>query len=105
MDNVKVDFSSFVVSLATGAAGALSEVEKLRTGKATTESGEQKEVSPEEAKQQSEAALNAARHLIDTMAMLEEKTKGNLSEAELQVLQGSLANLRIQFVKLATPVN
>ena len=105
MENVKIDFTSFVVSLATGAAGALNEVEVLRSGKTTGADGEQKDVSPEEAKQQSATALEAARHLIDSMAMLEEKTKGNLTEAELQVLKGSLANLRIAFVKLATPVN
>ena len=73
MENVKIDFTSFVVSLATGAAGALNEVEVLRSGKTTGADGEQKDVSPEEAKQQSATALEAARHLIDTMALLEEK--------------------------------
>jgi len=105
MEDLKVDFSSFVVSLATGAAGALNEVETLRSGKKTGEDGVQQDVSPEEAKTQSEAALNAARHLIDTLAMFEEKTKGNLTDAEQQVLHGSLANLRIAFVKVATPTN
>jgi len=105
MENVNIDFSSFVLSLATGAASALSEAETLKSGKATAEDGTKKDIPPEEAKKQSDAALNAARHLIDTLAMLEEKTKGNVSDAERLVLQGSLTNLRIQYVKLATPGN
>jgi hypothetical protein len=96
---MNVDFSTFVVSVASGAASALNEIETLKDGKMTGPDGEQRELSPEEAKQQSEMALNAARQLIDTLAMLEEKTKGNLTDAEQQVLQGSLANLRIAFVK------
>jgi hypothetical protein len=105
MTDPRVDFSSFVVSLATGAAGALDELAALESGKMTGPDGEQKDVSPEEAKQHKDAALIAARQLIDTLAMLEEKTTGNLSDAEQQVLRGSLANLRIRFVKVATPAN
>ncbi len=42
---------------------------------------------------------NLARHLIDTLAMLEEKTRGNLSPEESQQLQNALYQLRLAFVE------
>jgi len=39
-----------------------------------------------------------AKHFIDTLAMLEEKTKGNLSEEETELLGGTLHQLRMIFV-------
>lgn len=38
-----------------------------------------------------------ARHLIDTIAMLEEKTRGNLDTAEAELLSRSLTALRIEY--------
>jgi len=45
-----------------------------------------------------ERDLPAARFLIDTLAMLEEKTRGNRTPEEDEYLAGVLANLRMAFV-------
>ena len=42
--------------------------------------------------------LETARHLIDVLAMLEAKTKGNLEEAETKLLQSLIYDLRVAFV-------
>jgi hypothetical protein len=42
--------------------------------------------------------LEAARHWIDMLGMLEQKTRGNLNEEEAGVLENVLAYLRMQFV-------
>jgi hypothetical protein len=42
--------------------------------------------------------LEVARHFIDTLSMLEEKTKGNLTAEEEQMLGGALHQLRMAFV-------
>jgi len=41
-----------------------------------------------------------ARHTIDLMAMLEEKTRGNLSTEEKRLLENSLTELRFRYVQL-----
>ena len=45
--------------------------------------------------------LAAAKHQIDLMAVLDEKTKGNLAEEEKRALDGVLYELRLQYVQLA----
>jgi len=42
--------------------------------------------------------LPAARFLIDTIAMLEEKTRGNRTPEEDSYVQGVLGNLRVAYV-------
>ena len=42
--------------------------------------------------------LEAARHWIDLIGMLDEKTRGNLTAEEAGVLENVLAYLRMQFV-------
>jgi hypothetical protein len=42
--------------------------------------------------------IEAARHLIDTIAMLQEKTTGNLTAEETALLESMLSELRMQFV-------
>ena len=42
-----------------------------------------------------------AKHFIDTLAMLQEKTKGNLTEEESAHLRDALHQLRMAFVSLA----
>lgn len=39
-----------------------------------------------------------AKHFIDLLGVLEEKTKGNLEDHEKQMLSGMLHNLRMTFV-------
>ena len=45
--------------------------------------------------------LGAARHMIDMLGMLEEKTRGNLDPAEAELMDGVLADLRMQFVAVS----
>ncbi len=46
-----------------------------------------------------EINLDYARMFIDQLEMLQEKTRGNLSNEETQVLNGVLADLRLAFVQ------
>ncbi|RLB13579.1 MAG: DUF1844 domain-containing protein [Deltaproteobacteria bacterium] len=43
--------------------------------------------------------LQLARFTIDLLAVLEEKTKGNLEEEEKKTLENVLADLRLQYIK------
>lgn len=44
--------------------------------------------------------LPLARHNIDLLEVIEEKTRGNLDDAERQLLEGVLYELRMSFVKV-----
>jgi hypothetical protein len=48
--------------------------------------------------------LQLARHSIDLMAVLLEKTKGNLSLEEHRLLENSLTELRFRFVQVSDEV-
>jgi hypothetical protein len=54
-----------------------------------------------EEKDQEEPNLDLARHFIDTLAMLQEKTRGNLSLEEKRLLENSVTELRFRFVQAA----
>ena len=43
--------------------------------------------------------LKLAGHHVDMLGILEEKTKGNLTEAEAAMLENSLHQLRMAFVQ------
>jgi len=45
--------------------------------------------------------LPAARHVIDLLAMLSEKTRGNLSMEEQRLIENSLTELRFRFVQVS----
>jgi hypothetical protein len=45
--------------------------------------------------------LQTARHSIDLMAMLLDKTKGNLTLEERRLLENSLTELRFRFVQIS----
>jgi hypothetical protein len=45
--------------------------------------------------------LPAARHAIDMLAMLGEKTRGNLSLEEQRLVENSLTELRFRFVQIS----
>lgn len=45
-----------------------------------------------------EPNLNAARHTIDMLAMLQEKSKGNLSLEEQRLLDNSVTELRFRYL-------
>jgi hypothetical protein len=48
--------------------------------------------------------LELARHTIDLMGMLHEKTKGNLSLEEQRMLENSLTELRFRYVQVSDEV-
>jgi hypothetical protein len=48
--------------------------------------------------------LPAARHAIDMLAMLGEKTRGNLSLEEQRLVENSLTELRFRFVQISESV-
>src|SRR5258705_2007492 len=79
-------FASFLMSIASNAAASLGMMEHPVTRKR-------------------EVDLELGKHWIDVLGMLEKKTRGNLVPQEQQILEGLLADLRMQFVSLsnATP--
>jgi hypothetical protein len=58
-----------------------------------------------EEEEQPEPNLPLARHSIDLLAMLSEKTKGNLSPEEQRLLENGLTELRFRYVQVAEDVN
>jgi hypothetical protein len=52
-----------------------------------------------EEKDQPEPDLLAARHAIDLLAMLQEKTRGNLTLEEQRMLENTLTELRFRYVQ------
>jgi hypothetical protein len=48
-----------------------------------------------------ELNLPAARHTIDMLAMIAEKTKGNLNLDEQRLVENSLTELRFRFVQVS----
>ena len=77
----RIDFSTFVLSLAASAM--------VQLGLAPGLEGEKRE-SPD---------LAMARHTIDTIEMLVEKTRGNLDSDEERLLQSVLYEVRMSFVR------
>lgn len=75
----QVDFSTHVLSLASTALIAL--------GKLAAPDGQTQPID-----------LETAHHLVDVLAMLEQKTKGNLEEAETKLLQSLIYDLRVAYV-------
>ena len=74
-------FANFMMSIASNAASSLGMMEHPVTGKR-------------------EVDLELGKHWIDILGMLQQKTRGNLLAQEQQVLEGLLADLRMQFVSL-----
>ena len=78
-----VTFVGFVLSLAHTAAVHFGDVPDPVTG--TT----------------SEPNLGAAQQMIEILALLEEKTRGNLSPEERQLLEQIVYELRMRFVEIS----
>ena len=49
--------------------------------------------------------LDIARHTIDLLAVLQEKTKGNLSLEEQRLLENTLTELRFRYVQAVGDIN
>jgi hypothetical protein len=54
-----------------------------------------------EGQKDKEPDLELAKYNIDMLETIEEKTKGNLTEEEKKMLENTLAQVRIAYVKLA----
>src|SRR5579875_2835594 len=54
-----------------------------------------------EGEEKQEPNLPFAKHSIDLLAMLQEKTKGNLSTEEQRLLENGLTELRFRYVQIA----
>ena len=74
-------FASFMMSIASNAASSLGMMEHPVTGKRDVD-------------------LELGKHWIDILGMLQKKTRGNLLPQEQQILEGLLADLRMQYVSL-----
>lgn len=95
-----VQFAAFAASVAATAVATLNHVEGLlQPGGEPAKEGEAAP-SPEEKAQQLEHGLATASQLIDTLAMLQEKTQGNLTDDERQLLESSLTDLRVAYVRI-----
>ncbi len=77
----EVTFTAFVMSLNSSALYHLGEISDPATGK--------KETDPV-----------LAKHTIDTLDLLEKKTKGNLTEDEFKILQDVVYDLKMRYLKL-----
>ncbi len=75
-----VDFHTFILSLGSSALLHLGELEHPEAGDARQD-------------------LSLAKHTIDILAMLDEKTKGNLSPAEEKLMESLLFDLRLRYVE------
>lgn len=73
-------FSVFLSSLSMQAMIAMGRLENPLTGKA-------------------EKSLEQARFLVDTLGIIKEKTKGNLTADEEKLLEEALFNLRMMYVE------
>lgn len=74
-----VTFTSFVTSLGLQTLIALGEIDSPVSGK-------------------KEENIAQAKFLIDTLDMISQKTKNNLTEQETEMLEGFLYELRMKFV-------
>ncbi|HJZ79833.1 MAG TPA: DUF1844 domain-containing protein, partial [Pyrinomonadaceae bacterium] len=72
-------FLSLIMSLASNAAASLGMMPHPVTGETGVD-------------------LQTAKHWIDILGMLEQKTQGNLDEQEALMLENLLADLRMQYV-------
>ena len=76
----EINFSSLILSLSSTAFLHFGEIPDPGTGEKRKD-------------------LALAKHAIDTIAMLKEKTEGNLTEEEKQFIENILTDLRWHFVK------
>ena len=77
------DFSFLVTSLAMQVLMSFGDLASPVTGKA-------------------EVDLERAKHSIDTLGVLEQKTKGNLSQEEERLLQTTLYDLRVRYIAMSS---
>ena len=77
---LEINFSAFVLSLSTQALAHLGEI-------------------PDPIGKQVATDLPAAKHMIDILGILKDKTKGNLDKTEAGLLDSILYDLRLRYVE------
>ena len=80
-----LNFTAFVLSLASTAAIHLGDLPDPQSG------------------QPASLNLEGAAQMIEILALLEQKTRGNLSAEERQVLEQVLYELRVRFLEVSKP--
>ncbi len=78
----EVNFNSLIFSLSSSALLNMGDIAEPQTGERKKD-------------------LPMAKYSIDIISMLQEKTKGNLTEEEHKFLDSILADLRLRYVKAA----
>src|SRR5881397_3986297 len=78
-------FIEFVMMHAQNAALFLGQIPNPKTG-------------------EGEVNLEVAKMFIDQLAMIQEKTRGNLTNEEMAVLRNTLSNLQMAFVEVSRQV-
>src|SRR5262245_1939273 len=86
-DQSGISFAAFVLSLAHTAAVHFGDVPDPSTGERAT------------------ANLAAAQQMIDILSLLEEKTRGNLTAEERQLVEQILYELRMRYVEATTGIS
>ena len=81
-----IDFSTFVFSLATGALINLG-------------------LAPDPVTKKAQKDLALAKQNIDLLGLLQDKTKGNLTPEETQLLEGLLSEIRLRYVDVTKNPN
>ena len=79
-EELKMDFSGFILSLNASALIHLGEI-------------------PDPHSKKREVNIPAAKHTITILEILAEKTGGNLTEEEKQLLDDMIYNIRMKYVK------
>lgn len=82
----EVTFMAFIMSLNTSALFHLGEIADPQTGEKLIE-------------------FSLARHAIDTLVLLQKKTKGNLDADETEMLKNILYDVKMRFVQIAKDAN
>lgn len=81
-----MDFSTFIISLATSALAYLGEVPDPATG-------------------QRMQSLEGAQQMIEILSILQSKTKGNLTAEEADLLEQVLYELRMKYLAKSKVIN
>lgn len=76
----EVTFTTFIMSLNTSCLACLGDIPEPSNGETTRD-------------------LACAKHVIDTLEMLKQKTEGNLDREEQELLNHMLYDLKLRYVR------
>lgn len=79
-NDIDMDFSGFILSLNASALIHLGEI-------------------PDPQSMERSVNLSAAKHTINILEIISEKTEGNLTDSEQKLMEDTVYNLRMKYVK------